>query len=443
MRKIPIALAILFASVFIISAAPAFLRAQEPAPAEEEPTAAEQEIEELKKIIADRNSELEEIEKEIASYQKQIEETGKESDSLKKTLKRLEAARGKLLAEIKATENKITVATANIKNLDVGIAGKNESLNKSLDTLGAIIRNVDLLESKSIVEMVLAVDKISDVWENVDTLSRVGGALQVHIEEVRKIKQNLEEDKKKKEDERKRLLGLKTTLADQKKIVEYNQSDKNKLLKETSNKESEYRKLLAERLAQKNQLEKEIYEFESKLQIAVDPTSIPKPARGVLKPPLDALTVTQYFGNTSFASKNPQVYNGMGHNGVDFRASVGTPVKSSEAGKVIGTGDTDKSCYGVSYGKWVLIEHYNGLTTLYAHLSLIKVAENEPISPGQVIGYSGNTGYSTGPHLHFAVFVSSAVHVSGPTEYKSRVCKTYLKLPVSPPAGYLNPIPYL
>ena len=442
MTKASAILILFFMFVFSVSSAPSFLSAEgEEAVLDE--SAEESEIEGLKKLIADRNTELEEIEREIASFQKQINETSQESDSLKKTLKNLEATRGKLLAEIRATENRINTATANIKNLDIDIAGKNDSLNKSMGTLGSVIRNIDSLESRSIVELVLAKDKISDIWENIDALGSFENALKIHIKNVRELKQNLEDNKKNKEKEKNRLLGLKTTLADQKKIVEINQGDKNKLLKETSNKESEYRKLLAEQLAKKNQLEKEIFEFESKLQIAVDPASIPKAASGVLKYPLDAVTVTQYFGNTSFASQNPQVYNGMGHNGVDFRASVGTPVKSSEAGKVIGTGDTDKSCYGVSYGKWILIEHYNGLTTLYAHLSLIKVGENEPVSSGQIIGYSGNTGYSTGPHLHFAVFLSSAVHVSGPTEYRSRVCKTYLKLPVSPPDGYLNPLSYL
>ncbi|MEK7614182.1 MAG: M23 family metallopeptidase, partial [Patescibacteria group bacterium] len=107
------------------------------------------------------------------------------------------------------------------------------------------------------------------------------------------------------------------------------------------------------------------------------------------------------------------------------------------------TGNTDNQCYGVSYGKWVLVRHTNGLSTLYAHLSLIKVSPGEAVQKGDILGYSGNTGYSTGPHLHFAVFASQAVHVSGPTEYKSRICGTYLKIPVAPKSGYLNPLSYL
>ncbi|MFA4890076.1 MAG: peptidoglycan DD-metalloendopeptidase family protein [Candidatus Paceibacterota bacterium] len=71
--------------------------------------------------------------------------------------------------------------------------------------------------------------------------------------------------------------------------------------------------------------------------------------------------ITQYFGNTAFATANPQVYNGAGHNGIDFRAAVGAPIKAAKDGVVKGVGDTDKNCNGVSYGKWVLIEHPNNL----------------------------------------------------------------------------------
>ncbi|MEK7662396.1 MAG: peptidoglycan DD-metalloendopeptidase family protein [Patescibacteria group bacterium] len=442
-------LTFLFVSVSVISTAPAFLLAEENTAATEELSSEDEagkEVAELKKMIADRNAEVEGIEKEIALYQKQIDETGKESDSLKKELKILEAEKGKLLAEIKATEKKISITNTNINNLNLGIAGKNESINKSLDTLGAIIKNVDSLESKNIVELVLAEDKISDIWESMDTLISVENALKTHIENVRKLKQNLEDNKKNKEAERKKLLGFKATLADQKKIVEINQSDKNTVLKETNNKESEYRKLLSERLTKKNKLEREIYEFESKLRVDIDPASLPPAGGRVLSWPLDFVKITQYFGDTPFATKNPQVYHGKGHNGIDLKASVGTKIKASLGGRVVGTGNTDTSCYKASYGKWVLLEHGNGLSTIYGHLSLIKVSQGEIVSTGQVIGYSGNTGYTTGPHLHFTVLASKAVRISeptGPNKYISITCGTYLRLPISPQNGYLNPLSYL
>jgi murein DD-endopeptidase MepM/ murein hydrolase activator NlpD len=112
-------------------------------------------------------------------------------------------------------------------------------------------------------------------------------------------------------------------------------------------------------------------------------------------------------------------------------------------GRVIGVGNSDLACSGVSYGKWILIKHNNGLSTLYAHLSSFDVSQGDSVASGQKIASSGNTGYSTGPHLHFTVYASDAVRVSGPGEYKSKVCGTDLLIPVAPRNGYLNPLTYL
>ncbi len=400
-------------------------------------------IDDLKASIAQKNAELEQIQKEIDAYQKQIDETGKAADSLKKAIAQLTNIKNKLLSDIRATQKKIDIANVNIKKLSTDIDDKKKRLQRSLAALGASLRSVNDLEENSLVEILLSNQKFSDVWDDIDNLGTVQKNLKEHIEEVGEIKKDLEADKAKTEAEKKKLVNLKTGLSDQQKIVQNNQKEKDWLLKETKNKEAEYQRMLGERLEKKLELEQEILEFESKINLTVDVSKLPRVGSGVLSWPLNKIKITQYFGNTPFASKNPQVYNGGGHNGVDFRASVGTPVKAALSGRVVDTGNTDTACYGVSYGKWVLIEHGNGLSTLYAHLDLIKAGPGDNVSTGDVIGYSGNTGYTTGPHLHFTVFAAQAVRVSGPSEYRSKTCGTYLKLPISPRGGYLNPLSYL
>ena len=193
-------------------------------------------------------------------------------------------------------------------------------------------------------------------------------------------------------------------------------------------------------MAKQRALEEEISRIEEKIRIEIDPASLPISRSGVLAWPLDKITITQDFGNTPFATKNPQIYNGKGHNGVDFRASVGESVLAADDGRVIDVGDTDKQCRGVSYGRWILIEHSNNLSTLYAHLSLIKVSAGETVKRGQLVGYSGDTGYVTGPHLHFTVFATQGVQVQ---KVKSKVCGTYMTVPISALNAYLNPLDYL
>lgn len=89
-----------------------------------------------------------------------------------------------------------------------------------------------------------------------------------------------------------------------------------------------------------------------------------------------------------------------GYNAVDFAASQGTAIFSAAAGKVI---VSRSSGWNGGYGKYIVITHPNGTQTLYAHLSEVLVTEGTQLDRGQLIGYSGNTGKSTGPHLHFEV----------------------------------------
>ncbi len=83
------------------------------------------------------------------------------------------------------------------------------------------------------------------------------------------------------------------------------------------------------------------------------------------------------------------------HAGIDIAAPIGTPIWSAKGGTVIFAGTMN------GYGNAVVIDHGNGLSTLYGHQSRIAASDGQGVSQGQVIGYVGNTGRSTGPHLHF------------------------------------------
>jgi murein DD-endopeptidase MepM/ murein hydrolase activator NlpD len=154
--------------------------------------------------------------------------------------------------------------------------------------------------------------------------------------------------------------------------------------------------------------------------------------------------ITQRFGKTVDAKR---LYVSGSHSGVDFRASVGTPVYAVADGVVEGTGDTDQTCYKASFGKWVFIRHNNGLSTAYGHLSLIKVSEGARVKKGDLIAYSGNTGHSTGPHLHLTVYASYGVdggEGARVTERPSEACKgAVYRMPLAPTNAYLDPLLYL
>ena len=105
-------------------------------------------------------------------------------------------------------------------------------------------------------------------------------------------------------------------------------------------------------------------------------------------------------------------YGYSGHTGVDFArngkgAVNGSPVLAAKGGKVI-TSTALKRPNGTykSYGEYIVISHGDGTMTLYAHMQSRAVSPGAQVSQGQVIGYVGSTGNSTGPHLHFEVWLN-------------------------------------
>lgn len=112
-----------------------------------------------------------------------------------------------------------------------------------------------------------------------------------------------------------------------------------------------------------------------------------------LASPATGISVSSMFG----ARKDPLLGTLAMHSGIDFRAGLGTPARATGAGRVVSAG------WNGSYGKMIEIEHANGISSRYAHLSRVDVAAGDKVEAGDVIGATGNTGRSTGPHLHYEV----------------------------------------
>ena len=396
-------------------------------------------IDELQAKISERSNAIADLEKEIAVYQEKLLVAGAEKQTLQAKINELENTRKKLTAELKITENQITSTALSIDGLGLAIGQKEADIVTRRQEIAGTIRQIYQLEGNTLVETALSGD-FSALWNDLEAMNQLKIKVGEALVAIRELKSGLELDKRAEEAKKRSLVTFRSNLTDQKSIIEYNKKETNTLLSATKSKEANYQKTLAEKQALKDAFEKELAEFEFALNIAIDPTRLPTYGSGVLHWPLDNIFITQKFGTTPFSIANPGVYNGYGHNGVDFRASVGTPVKVALDGVVKGVGDTDQVCPNASYGKWVLVEHSNGLSTLYAHFSLIKVSEGEPVATGAVIGYSGATGYATGPHLHFTVYATQGVQVM---DRKSKVCGGVYHMPIADPKAYLDPLKYL
>ncbi len=388
-----------------------------------------QTAQEVRDKINEKSAAIAEIERQIKEYQTELNSLGRQKDSLSVSIKQLDITKKKLNADITLTQNKIDKTNLQIQNLTGDIGDKESSINNNTNSIRLEIRNLNEYEDASFLETFLSNDDFTVVWNDIDNIMAVREALRENITRLRETKTVLEDTRGKTITAKNELTRLKTQLSDQQKIVVQNTNEKNKLLAQTKNSETAYQKLVVEQLTKKIAFEKELEGYESQLKFILDPSKLP--SGRVLSWPLDSIFVTSPYA--------PR-WGGF-HRGTDFRAAVGTQVKSVADGVVKGVGDTDICCPGASFGKWILIEHNNGLSSTYAHLSLIKVTAGQKVSRGSIVGYSGNTGSSTGPHLHLSVYVSSGVKVD------SFASKSYpgkiLTQPISATEAYLNPMDYL
>ena len=390
-----------------------------------------QTVSELKQQIDEKNKDIERLEAEIKKYQENIEEAETAAKTLQGEIKRLNNAIKQLNSKVALTQQKIAKKELEIKGLDldiedteVGIDGRKKELKKVIEVLGKT-------ELEDPISKFFKYRSVSDFFSELEKIEALEEGIKNVYGRLLNLKSELESKKETAESARAELKKLRGDLLAQLELQKDSKSEKSNLLKITKNQEALYQKLLKEREQRRAAIYEEIRKIETELRKNIDLASLPQFGRGVLLLPIDGGALTQEFGKTSF-SQYTDVYGNGFHNGIDLRAQPGTAVKAAESGKVKATGNTDLVCYRGSYGKWVLIEHPNKLTTLYAHLSLIRVNTGEVVQRGDIIGNSGNSGYTTGPHLHFTVYDARTVELRS-----SRVCGTL------PYGGYLDPINYL
>ncbi|MFA7216644.1 MAG: peptidoglycan DD-metalloendopeptidase family protein [Candidatus Paceibacterota bacterium] len=391
----------------------------------------------LQNKIEDKSKQIEQIESEIKIYTGEANKISQQSNTLQNTIKSLDISDKKITANLNLTSEKINKTTLTIEQLNNGIYETGIKISKNKEIVAEMLRNIDEVENVDIITIILSGSNIKDVWEDLDSVKKIQYEIRKQSEELSKTKSEMEEKNLNLQGQKKQLSNLKVDLSGQKEAVIENKKEKSTLLSQTKNQEKIYKELIAQKEAEKDSFEKELFDYESQLKIFIDPTGYPNPKLGLLSWPLENVYITQRFGKTVGAEK---LYVSGSHNGVDFRASVGTKVMSVLDGVVLDTGNTDafKGCY--SFGKWVMVKHPNGLSTIYAHLSVISVSPGQQVATGDTLGFSGNTGYSTGPHLHLGLYATQGVIIK--KHSTSMGCKE-ATMPIADIKAYLDPIPYL
>lgn len=414
----------------------------------------------LQSQIDQHNAQIAQLTADIEKYQQQLDSLGKQKDTLQSQISSLTISQKQLNAQISVTQNQIASANLRLNQLSDSIGDKQTMIAADQAAIGKALREINQAESLPVIAQLFSTESLGDAWKLADESIQFNAALDANIAALDAAKTELASTRDQVAAKKKDLVSLNAQLATQIRSVNAAKTAQQALLNQTKNQESSYQKLIAQKKASEKSMEAELADLASQLNLIVNPGLLPKVGSGVLTWPFsiaymqrcaarasvygNPYCITQYFGNTAFATKNPQIYNGSGHNAVDFGANIGTPVQAALGGTVYGTGNTDlvRGCY--SFGKWVMIKHGNGLNTLYAHLSEIDVAAGQSVATGQVLGLSGETGYATGPHLHFGVYASQGTEIMTLKQYRgaTTACAN-ATMPVATKDAYLNPLSYL
>jgi murein DD-endopeptidase MepM/ murein hydrolase activator NlpD len=395
--------------------------------------------------ISDKQDELQSLEAQIQESHRQLDAITAEKQSLSQELALAEATLANITKQQKLTSLKISKAEKTIQGLQNKIVQLERGITSNSSSIESMLRDLNRNDNISLLSSVFSPDaSFSDIAQFAHETSKLEDQIRKKSAVMRSDQVDATKEKESLTLEKAKLLALQTELADKGRIAANEKKARDKLLSDTKNKETSYKTYIADLEARKKKLDDEINSYEAGLRFTLDPKNLPKAIPGTLGWPVSDVLITQRFGKTVDAKR---LYVSGSHSGVDFRASVGTPVYAVADGVVEGTGDTDQTCYKASFGKWVFIRHNNGLSTAYGHLSLIKVSEGARVKKGDLIAYSGNTGHSTGPHLHLTVYASYGVdggEGARVTERPSEACKgAVYRMPLAPTNAYLDPLLYL
>ncbi len=399
---------------------------------------AEETAQELQKKIDERSELIKKLDQEIKTYADLADKSSKEAQTLGNYIKTLDNQVKAISSDVRKSQVSIDKTSLEITNLSNAIVGNEEKIMRLRMGMEESIVNQYKLDNVSIIENFLSEKNIMASIKEIEVLKNIQDQIQKSIDEIFEVKKDLEVDKTEEEIRKETLEKEKESLKIKQTSLSVVKTEQTKELAITKNQESIFKQQLEDRKKQKVAFEKEMFEFENKLKYVLDPSSIPKKGSSALSWPLETVYITQQFGVTNASAR---LYKSGSHNGVDFRAKVGTPILAMSDGVLVAQGDTDAVCRGVSFGKWVLIKYNNGLASTYGHLSQLNMSTGATVKAGDVVGFSGNTGYSTGPHLHVSMYPADAVNaISRP----SASCPgKNLTMPIAAINAYLDPLAYM
>ncbi len=360
--------------------------------------------EDLQQSIQNKSRELQEVNSKIQATQSQITELQGQGKTLKQTLAALGYQVDQVNLGIKSSEINIDKLRLELKSLGYELGEVSTEIDSKEEAIAKILRQLQQKDREGLLVVLLKNNTLADGLFEIQALRDVQNNLSLNVSELTVFQEQLKNNLTLSTDKKSQVEVENVNLKSRRSILADQQTEKDQLLKETKNQEGLYQKKLTELESQQRGILDEITRIEAELRTRFKPTDLPskKTASFVWPVTLDGgkIRVTQNWGETALAGR---FYKGQAHNGMDIGAPIGTPVYATDEGQVVRVDHNGRS---YQYGRYILIDHGNGLSSLYAHLSGATVEAGQSIAKGQLIGYVGDTGFVTGPHLHFGVYAT-------------------------------------
>lgn len=379
----------------------------------------------LKQSIDSKLQELQKINAEIEKTEAELKSNQGQQKSLSRELKNLDYTISQLNLNIRSTAINIEKLGLELDALRYDIQGVEKGIALKKETIIRLIRELHEKERQSFLALILRNQSLADGFMEMQTIADLNFGLSMEVRDLVLLKKNLDSKFQDRNSKKNRLEQENLNLSNRKNIVSDQKSERSQFLTQTKNQEKLYQQELDLLEQRQTAISSEIEKIEDELRRSFDPTLLPAKRPGVLVMPIAAPRITQKFGEVSW------LYGGKSHNGIDFGAMVGTEIFAAADGTILAAGDNGK----YQYGRYIVIQHNNNLATLYAHLSKTVVQKGNQVARGQLIGYSGNTGYTIGRgHLHFGLYW-------GP----SLILKSFSNCPCGlvPVGVTINPLDYL
>lgn len=354
----------------------------------------QKDAENVKSQINDTEEEIKKVESSLSDAMKEIQELEGDIAEVEYNLEKLQANLKKLNNEISELEKKLEQAE---KDYD-------ERYKIACDRVVSQYKYGKI----TFLDVLLNSSSLTDFLNSYHTVEQIMSVDQELLDDLEKEKQQIIEDKQTLQDKKDKLNEEKQQVEKQKVSLSNKKSTKQKMVSQLNSQESALQQ-------QKEEYYKELENIQAELRRIAEAASKNNGggnySGGTLQFPCPGFSrISSRFGSRGAPLAGGSTY----HKGVDLAAPMGTSILAAESGTVIAVSKTcthnygkSKSCRcGGGFGNYVMVNHGNGLVTVYAHCTSINVGLGEKVTRGETIATVGSTGASSGFHLHFGTLLN-------------------------------------